>query len=628
MTYADLTGTTIRHAAVRGARLDDLAERRRTERLLEHIPASVSGMNASSVLCVREMSVHVRSRARHMQSDGSILGEEMERLARYAARPAHGPVPLHAEAVLFVDRAELLSCLARDHVRHQLAQGWWWRVLLNTPDLPIAAARLWVTETAHVPAALERLARTSDAVDFVHMLGEAEANAVAQAVVRAYGLALLSEDATIASLLYSQPDSPALVKAQQDSAHASTRALERQLRAALPEAWTPGLSGVQRCLLAVGLSLVRLPNLVRTAAYAQALPALLAQAAAYAIETAQRNHHSVGAGPEMTADETSVHLARPLKRQVIGDSGENRLQSPTDRHTGSVGAEPVVRQAHHERPHEPSVLTMNAAPGLTATTVPALPASLMDGDTDAVRTQFGGVFFLCNAALVLGLYPDFTRPLERGLELSLWDFLAFAAADLGGPAVRRDPLWHVLAELAGRMPGQRPGAGFAPPREWRLPVDWLLPFAGDAADWTWEADAARLVVRHPAGFVVLDLPHADMAIEEQLHVELTRYDMPGIRPAVRSRRGPVMPIARWRSWVMSYLGRRVARALGDARWQRACRSLLCLPGRIERDAGRVDVHYSLEQLPVAVRMAGLDRDPGWIPAAGRDLRFHFGCDHD
>jgi hypothetical protein len=71
----------------------------------------------------------------------------------------------------------------------------------------------------------------------------------------------------------------------------------------------------------------------------------------------------------------------------------------------------------------------------------------------------------------------------------------------------------------------------------------------------------------------------------------------------------------------------MALALGDARWRRACRQLLSLPGRIMCDAERLEVHLSLERLPVAVRVAGLDRDPGWIPAAGRDLRFYFGCDH-
>ena len=38
---------------------------------------------------------------------------------------------------------------------------------------------------------------------------------------------------------------------------------------------------------------------------------------------------------------------------------------------------------------------------------------------------------------------------------------------------------------------------------------------------------------------------------------------------------------------------------------------------------RVDLRLPLDRLPLAVRLAGLDRDPGWIPAAGADFRFHF-----
>jgi hypothetical protein len=37
----------------------------------------------------------------------------------------------------------------------------------------------------------------------------------------------------------------------------------------------------------------------------------------------------------------------------------------------------------------------------------------------------------------------------------------------------------------------------------------------------------------------------------------------------------------------------------------------------------VDVVFALADLPIAVRYAGLDRDPGWVPAAGRTLAFHF-----
>jgi hypothetical protein len=51
--------------------------------------------------------------------------------------------------------------------------------------------------------------------------------------------------------------------------------------------------------------------------------------------------------------------------------------------------------------------------------------------------------------------------------------------------------------------------------------------------------------------------------------------------------------------------------------------LLRHPGRVDATATHVDVTLSLADLPIAVRLAGLDRDPGWIPAAGRTIAFHF-----
>jgi hypothetical protein len=38
---------------------------------------------------------------------------------------------------------------------------------------------------------------------------------------------------------------------------------------------------------------------------------------------------------------------------------------------------------------------------------------------------------------------------------------------------------------------------------------------------------------------------------------------------------------------------------------------------------RVDVLMKLNELPIAIRLAGLDRDPGWVPAAGRFVAFRF-----
>jgi hypothetical protein len=46
-------------------------------------------------------------------------------------------------------------------------------------------------------------------------------------------------------------------------------------------------------------------------------------------------------------------------------------------------------------------------------------------------------------------------------------------------------------------------------------------------------------------------------------------------------------------------------------------------GRIGVSPAHVDVFFSLAAHPIEIRIAGLDRDPGWIPAAGRHVAFHF-----
>jgi hypothetical protein len=662
MTFAGQNGITVRRALMRGARLDGIAAQRNTERLLAQIPAGVVGLGASAVLCVRQMSVRVQSNSHHPRSSSSALGVAMDDLMRLAALPALGCVRLNADAVLFADHAEMLTCIARDQSRHLLTQGWWWRVLLNSPDLSRAAVQLWVSEAAHLPTALARLAHSGEALNFVRTLDLAEANAITQAVVRAHGLALLVKHSADGSHARTMTAGVQPIPLPTEP-YTSNRAQLLEIVDAVPEVWTAGLSREQRRLLALSLSLVRLPRLVRSSSFAEILPVLLAQANTHSglsdhiaktvpnedalanVSLFQENRFNANARgsdairssfEQVTGSSastlTDVAFAAPdvlSSKNSPADVSPNLSQLRQSKTSGIPG--PMMTAAHPTHALEP-----DATGQVEVMNIPGSPErvrSLEHSGTRVVNTQFGGAFFLCNAALALGLYADFTRPLDRGLELVLWDFLALAASDLGGPAVRRDPLWPLLAELAGRAQGQRPGVGFAPPSEWRMPVEWLSPFATETADWTWEAGATRLVVRHPAGFVVLDVLLTDLPPEKQMQAELALYPLPsrdgepGIRQTSRGRRVPVSPLARWRGWVMQYLGRRVARALGDARWQHACRQLLCLPGRIELDAERLAVYFSLEQLPVAVRMAGLDRDPGWIPAAGRDLRFYFGCDH-
>jgi hypothetical protein len=44
---------------------------------------------------------------------------------------------------------------------------------------------------------------------------------------------------------------------------------------------------------------------------------------------------------------------------------------------------------------------------------------------------------------------------------------------------------------------------------------------------------------------------------------------------------------------------------------------------LRRGAERIDVILAADAVDFAVRRAGLDRDPGWLPWLGGELRFTF-----
>jgi len=183
-----------------------------------------------------------------------------------------------------------------------------------------------------------------------------------------------------------------------------------------------------------------------------------------------------------------------------------------------------------------------------------------------VATAFGGAMFLLNVFLYLKLYGDFSSPLASGLELNIWDLLSLLGARFGGPEFEEDPLSDVLAALAGRSKEEKPR--FDPPSDWSMPPEWLEPF--------------------PEGF------------------EWTEGDGD--------------PMERWLSGIAAYIRARLSRAIGR---DDAAEFLCCIPARLEINPAHVDVYFELNRYPVELRLAGLDRDPGWIPAAGRYVAFHF-----
>jgi hypothetical protein len=251
-----------------------------------------------------------------------------------------------------------------------------------------------------------------------------------------------------------------------------------------------------------------------------------------------------------------------------------------------------------------------------------------------VETSFGGIFYLLNLAIALDLYSDFTHPLTPGLPLNIWDFLALLGLALLGEPFYHDPVWWLLAHLAGRDAQEAPSQDFVPPEAWRIPRAWLSAFP-EQDDWSWRVERERLCIYHPAGFIVLDLPLLQINLQEQIEQEMREYEIHDLPVKIEAAHTAqilvdysafpqILPhIDRWLNWLMPYVRARLTRAL-DLASVDDLPNLLCKHhASIRVTATHLDIFLSLQELPIAIRLSGLDRDPGWLPAAGRFVAFYF-----
>jgi hypothetical protein len=323
-------------------------------------------------------------------------------------------------------------------------------------------------------------------------------------------------------------------------------------------------------------------------------------------------------GEESSAETpSSVERSSEPARTHAHESGLSSRKDVTNLHTSQTSSESAVTK-------EPS---MHAPPLLEA----------------CVETKLGGLFYLINVGLFLELYGDFTTPLRPGLALSVWDFVALVGRRLCGAGFETDAVWPLLARLAGRSDGEPPGHDFEPPTDWLVPPHWLAPFP-EAGVWRWYAEGGRLRVRHQEEFVLLDVAarggdndasldarDATAVYESSASFELRRdeadEDMESRSLAtVESKHRATRDGARLECWVervAAYVRARLRRALGVDDSHALARLLFEREARITLTAARVEVLLQLARLPVEVRLSGLDRDPGWVPAAGRFVAFRY-----
>jgi len=605
----------------------------------------------------------------------------LEGLLRWAARPAHEAVPANAEAVLFADQAEMMACLARDRSDGATWTRWWWRSLISSarggPDPEIT---VWLERPEHASAALALLATREEAVKFAATIPAPAAIELAARVAAAFAAPALR--AAILAPVEERPADRARAGPEaldppwrQVAPAAATAPLQPEqqlmlgtllmLRHAVGVARTRAFAAhVHRWRVAVARprSPAWAPSASATMHAPESAPAGPVPNRAADVDVrsvndpdAARRPGSAPRVPRPRVHWSPLRIATrapgaPAVQEIWSDRrppsppapGVGEVPQPFDGPSGTPHAQepgrpvaPAPTPTEHARESTAESVPPPAAPapalraGLRSEAAAPRTSRRADGDLERRRpaepvaaatvTRLGGLFYLVNLALYLDLYSDFTRPREPGITLNPWELVELLGARLLGRRPR-DPVWALLRELAGRPRGQPVGRGFRPPRAWRVAPRWLGPFDHDGV-WRWSTAGGTLRVLHPGCFTVIAVPRTTAPPNEQLRRELKRLASLSQGPARTSLpREPKRPLARWIARLGAYARARLRLALGH---ESPAAILLEHSARVHVTPSHVDVVLRLAELPVEIRLAGLDRDPGWIPAAGRYLAFHF-----
>lgn len=258
-----------------------------------------------------------------------------------------------------------------------------------------------------------------------------------------------------------------------------------------------------------------------------------------------------------------------------------KFNAPTEALASAAMGISKAAPKRKSRPSTPAPIndSVTKSPGQSPKSSARGSAASVPATLATVHSAYGGLFFLLNSFLALKLYGDFTRPGDGLKGLSPFELMHMLGQRWFGADFASDPVEPLLIQLAGLKPGEKPGRLFEP-TIWSVPDDWLLPWPDTLPQ--------RL------GFALSDEPARSAT------------------PAARRRR--------WVNNLARFLAARLKRALDDC----DAVAITCKqPGGITLERDHLNVHFPLADHPISLRFAGLDRDPGWVPAAAHFIEFSF-----
>ena len=565
-------------ARVHGALAGD---RERLHALLDGVRPASFGLPKDAILLVPRL---VASRRLPRQDDGGLFAEAIAKALRSALRHARPPGEPRSpeDALLFLDETEAAATLVGQWLAGAMpAERAWWPRLTRGEAPPVWLRRHILPDARRLPALVAALARRGLAEALLGRLEAEDIRIALAAMATGCGLSLPTPRAHAGS-------------AQPAPEPAEALAL---IEAIVPEARHSTLAPPARLLLLVALLAERRPAMLATRA-AKAAFAAIAAARLAPPSARAKPRPGQGAAPIMVRE----RRAYPGEARTV-----EAPRRPPPRSAGTVTEEPVERRPS---PTEAPV-PQDALRPARAVAIESAPEPV------EIETEFGGLLFLLNALLALGIYGDFSRP-ERTLPgLSPFGLLRLLGRAWFGRPFIADPLHGLLVRLAGGRRADRARAFEAPP--WSVTRGWLAPWpkAGPALV---GGHRLRPMLWHPARFPLAELDPSDPAAAARAARRL------GLRGEPRPASLPALPAparARWIACLRRYFEARLARALNLADPGEAIATLCRRRARVAADNADVTVHFRLDDHPLAIRLAGLDRDPGWLPAARRDVRYVF-----
>lgn len=569
---------TIMRLRVKGSKLDPLAIRPRMQQLISELRLHPL-LPESASLFIRRLEDPSPGLLRLEAIDSRVtqawrhsFNSKFRELVTSAARPARGPVSSSAESVVFLDYSELLACLTADWCNGFVGTRWWWHSFLKRGDIEQVIKKFWQEKIEYAPAALQQLSKRRVLVEFVAALSDRETRDLVERVVEKFALTGLR--VVVASLPeeFVQPRLEARVeKVFMSSAGAAREADVGSVtpwRYVVPEADTPKLRPMQQLFLGVALMIKRAPAQVRTQVFAREV---------------ERWQSGVLSGVETEVESKEVEKSGQLEEPRALDRETQILRIKTDRSVAARQIEfPELRIEDQETREMVSARVVLGRVDEGVGIVPELmraeelrSEAVVDGYATPVEIE---PMFESTPEVIDEGEDSFTIETELGGFFYLINLAIFLEiySDFTSPVETFTELdiWHFVALVGAELNGHQD------PDD---PIWWLLEELS---------------------------PQRRKGAEEDLR-------LPGGSDfcAFASLRGRV-----WLGHLMPYLRKRLRLALGTDDFP----NLVCRRrARVTVTATHIHVFFSLAELPIEIRLAGLDRDPGWVPAAGRFIAFHF-----